>query len=163
MLTHFISPGQCARCRLCCNFQRSFAWETPALTPDLVQIMRQRNVVLRQRADGSTTFSLCFPDDAPEDYCAICPVLDPSSGCILSREQRPLECRLWPLRLMRSPSGQLCVALYSACPALTPATREQITAYAAGGLRHTLLRLANEQPLSIRSFNSAYTVLFYLD
>lgn len=102
MLTHLLRAQDCAACRLCCHFQRSSAWETPAIEPELVARYRELNPPppLMERADGSITFALRFPpDDAAVE--APCPMLDASSGCTLPREQRPFECRLWPLRLMR--------------------------------------------------------------
>lgn len=102
MLTHLLRAQDCAACRLCCHFQRSSAWETPAIEPELVALYRELNPPppLMERADGSITFALRFPpDDASAE--APCPMLDASSGCTLPREQRPFECRLWPLRLMR--------------------------------------------------------------
>ena len=102
MLTHLLRAQDCAACRLCCHFQRSSAWETPAIEPELVALYRELNPPppLMERVDGSITFALRFPpDDASAE--APCPMLDASSGCTLPREQRPFECRLWPLRLMR--------------------------------------------------------------
>lgn len=160
MLTHFISAEQCAACRLCCNFRRSSAWETPSLTPELADHLRSRGLLLCSRPDGSTTFELHFPKEATENFCAKCPALHPGSGCTLPRELRPIECRLWPLRLMRTQSGTLVLGLYDACPALSPTVRRQITQAATGNLLPTLLRIADEQPHTVRPFDSAYSMIW---
>ena len=160
MLTHLISAAQCASCRLCCNFRRTSAWETPALTPDLAGRLRARGIPLRTREDGSTTFALHFPDDAPENFCANCPALDPTTGYTLPRSARPIECRLWPLRLMRAPSGGLALGLYDACPAVSPVVREQIIREATGALLPELRRIANEQPRTIRPIHPAYSIIW---
>lgn len=160
MLTHLISADRCATCRLCCNFRRSSAWETPILTPELADLLRLRGLPLRSRSDGSITFSLHFPEHAPESFCANCPALNPDSGCTLPRELRPIECRLWPLRLMRISSGALVLGLYDACPALSPAVRKQMIREATGTLLPTLLRIADEQPGIVRPFHPAYSVIW---
>lgn len=106
MLTHLLHAQDCAACRLCCHFQRSSAWETPAIEPELVTLYREMNPPppLTTRADGSVSFALNFPPD-DEGAEAPCPMLDPASGCMLPRSERPFECRLWPLRLMRLSSS----------------------------------------------------------
>ncbi len=160
MLTHLISAEQCASCRLCCNFQRTSAWETPALAPGLVERLRAQGIPLCVREDGSTTFALHFPADAPENFCTNCPVLNPAIGCTLPRSSRPIECRLWPLRIMRTPSGALAFGLYDACPAVSPAVREQIIREATSILLPELRRIANEHPCTVRPIHPAYSIIW---
>ncbi len=160
MLTHLITAEQCASCRLCCNFHRSSAWETPALTPELAERLRSRGLPLDSRPDGSITFALRFPEDAPEDFCANCPALDSGFGCTLPRELRPVECRLWPLRLMHTPVGNLGLGLYDACPALSPEVREQVIRESTSAMLPALRRMANEQPCIVRPFHPAYSIIW---
>lgn len=161
MLTHLISAEQCAQCRLCCNFCRRSAWEAPALTFSLTQRLQSHGILICQRPDGSMTFALHFPENAPDDYCADCPMLDPGCGCTLPRETRPIECRLWPVRLMRSPSGRLCLGLYESCPAIaSPEVRFRIIRETTGPLLPELLRVADEQPCIVRPFDPAYAIIW---
>ncbi len=160
MVSHLIPPALCASCRLCCNFRRCSAWETPSLSPELVAHLRSHGVPVTHRADGTTSFALNFPEDAPADFAALCPVLDPHSGCALPREMRPTECRLWPLRLMRTPEGALCLGLYDACPALSPEVRAQLIREATGSMLPTLLSLARNQPYIVRDPNPAYSIVW---
>ncbi len=160
MVSHLIPPSVCASCRLCCNFRRCSAWESPSLSPDLTIHLQRDGVPLTQRTDGSTTFALHFPEDAPPEYAALCPVLDPSSGCRLPREIRPIECRLWPLRLMRSSEGTLCIGLYEACPALSQDIRTQLIREATGPMLPFLLNIAHSQPFIVRPTNSAYSIIW---
>ncbi len=163
MISHIIDPGQCASCRLCCQFSRASQWETPALTPELVDSLRAHAVPLSRREDGATTFALSYREDDAEDACSPCPVLDTNSGCTLERSRRPLECRIWPLRLMRTEEGVLCITLYRDCSALKdPAVRERLIREATGPLFPFLLRMAEQYPMMVRPLHPAYDVISYL-
>ena len=159
MLTHIFNPSACARCRLCCNFRPSSVWETPFLEEALCRTLQERGVPLCSRANGFRSIALSFQTDSPEET-SDCPLLDSSCGCTLPRELRPFECRVWPLRLMRTEEGELCIACYTACPALQEAgVMKKLAVYAAGTLLPVLLDYARRFPQSVRPFNPAYTVL----
>lgn len=161
MISHIITPEQCAACRLCCQFTRPSRWETPALTPAQVNSLRKRNIPLTRREDGSDTFALQYRKNATPDTCAPCPLLDPGAGCILPRKERPVECRIWPLRLMHTENGLLCIALYRDCPALrNKNTRENLIREATGPLLPFLQRLANEFPAAARPLHPAYDIVW---
>lgn len=159
MLTHIFTSDSCARCRLCCNFRPCSAWETPFLEESLCESLKNRGVALCSRPNGSQSFLLDFQTDSLEETVN-CPLLDPSSGCTLPRNQRPFECRVWPLRLMQE-DGALCIGCYTACPALAEnSVREKLVSTARGELLPILLDYARRFPQSIRSFNSAYEIIW---
>ncbi len=157
MLTSLLPPSACASCRLCCNFMPESVWESPALEPDCAERLRQMGLPLVHRPEGGETLELVFHAACPQQ-AALCPLLDVASGCRLPREQRPLECRLWPLRLMREESGRVVVACYRSCPGLASVSHEALVAFAEG-----LLLLFRERaaafPESIRPLHAHYAVL----
>ncbi len=162
MLTRIFNTDTCARCRLCCNFRPASAWETPFLEDSLCELLSARGVPLCTRPNGSRSFCLSFRTDSAEET-ADCPLLDPARGCTLPRAQRPFECRVWPLRLMRTEEGELCIGCYTACPALDESdTRERLYDYAVGELLPELLDYARRFPQSVRSYNPAYSVIMTL-
>lgn len=165
MLTAIFSPSQCASCKLCCNFHRSSAWETPFLEPELIRKLPELtsqlqlfHVELQKRPDGSSTFKLPFQTTSA-DETANCPMLDTGSGCRLPREQRPFECRIWPLRVMRLDSGATVLGCYDACPALDTATAGKLADYAHHTLRKTIIEHAKKFPQTIRPYDSHYRIL----
>ncbi len=161
MLTSLLPPSVCASCRLCCNFLPSSAWETPALEPACADHLRALGLPLVPRPEGGETIALNFAQNGPE-MAADCPLLDKSAGCRLPRSERPLECRLWPLRLMRDSSGRVVLACYSSCPGLAALPREDVLALAES-LRPLLVERARSYPASIRLLHPHYSVLFTLD
>ncbi len=166
MLTSLLPPATCAACRLCCNFCPSSTWETPALEPELAERLEEAGMPLveREGAEGTPkakTFRLEYATESPQE-CALCPLLDVSLGCTLPREERPFECRLWPLRLMQDEGGQLMLAYYAACPGLAAVSREQLLAL-VDSLRPALLAHAHRCPASVRPLHPNYTPLCTLD
>ena len=159
MLTRIFTPESCAHCRLCCNFHRRTAWETPALEPEAVQRLRARNVPLTKHDNGADTIALPFQTNDPEEV-ALCPLLDTTKGCTLPRGERPFECRIWPLRLMHDANGTLLIGCYESCPALTPPVREKLHAFATGELLPRLLDFARENPAAIRPLDPAYHIVW---
>ncbi|MBE6420385.1 MAG: hypothetical protein E7031_09680 [Akkermansiaceae bacterium] len=158
MLTDIFTPSDCAACKLCCNFHRSSAWETPCLEKELVYLLQEEGVALDQRTDGSTSFYLHFCTES-DDEIANCPMLDTTSGCTLPRELRPFECRIWPLRLMRQ-SSRLVIGLYKNCPALKGDALQRLVDFATGELLPTLLDYAKRHPKSVREVNPAYDIIW---
>ncbi len=160
MLTPILSPSACASCRLCCNFRPESRWELPALEHDCVARLRARNVCLVERPEGGETIAL--PEAAEGSQEATnCPLLDTSIGCTLPRAERPLECRLWPLRLMQDEAGNTLVTCYTACPALACQPHSVLRAFAES-LRPLFLERARSFPASIRPLHPGYTILFTL-
>lgn len=161
MLTGIFTPEDCAACKLCCNFRKCSAWETPSLEDELIYLLQEEAVPLYKRADGSTTFYLHFCTDS-EIETANCPMLNPDAGCTLPRELRPFECRIWPLRLMKRGSS-LVIGLYKNCPALKGDTFERLKQYATGDLLQELLHYAQRHPKSVRELDDAYTIIWQDD
>lgn len=158
MLTCVFSPTQCAQCKLCCNFHRSSAWETPALQDEQIFLLQEMCVPLEKRADGTTSFFLNFQSDSPDEV-ANCPMLNPSSGCMLPREQRPFECRIWPVRVMKKHST-LVVGIYEKCPALENGCFDNLKNLVLENLLSEILDYARRHPQAVREFDSAYRIIW---
>lgn len=158
MLTGIFSPQLCAQCKLCCNFHRSSAWETPALEPAQIFHMHELCVPLEERRDGTTSFYLHFHSN-DSDEVANCPLLDPNSGCMLPRDERPFECRIWPVRVMRE-SSTLVIGIYRACPAITEESFEKLKKHTLENLLPEILAYAKRNPRAVREFNTAYQIIW---
>ena len=158
MLTGIFSPSKCADCKLCCNFHRSSAWETPALNEAQIFLLNELCVPLEKRPDGTTSFFLNFCTDS-EDEIANCPMLDPNSGCTLPREDRPFECRIWPVRVMREHS-RLLIGIYRNCAALEGDAFEKLREFTLNELLPQILEYAHKNPRAVREFDTAYQIIW---
>lgn len=160
MLTQIFTPEKCATCKLCCNFERSSAWETPYLDDDTLTTLQRLNVPLCAKPDGSMGVALQFHSHHPQETCN-CPLLDPHKGCTLPREMRPFECRVWPLRMMYDEKGKICLACYKHCPALSePDKMNLLIQYAHETLLPLMRQYAHTYPKSIRPFHPRYYIIW---
>lgn len=159
MLTGIFTPTDCAVCKLCCNFHHSSAWETPALAEEQIFLLQELCVPLEKRADGTTSFYLHFETES-QDEVANCPMLNPSSGCMLPREQRPFECRIWPVRVMKQ-NSTLVVGIYEKCPALANGGFEKLKEHTLEKLLPQILDYARRHPRAVREFDSAYKIIWH--
>ncbi len=129
MLLDHIQTSDCASCQLCCHFAAESDWELQRLTTAEQNFFSRLGVALEERSPGDWTFVMDW-ETCPEGETLPCPFLEPQRGCRLSREDRPLECRVWPLRLMRT-EGNLHLTCYRDCAALNePARREAFYEFA---------------------------------
>lgn len=158
MLTGIFSPTLCSECKLCCNFHRNTAWETPSLQDEQIFLMHEMCIPLQKRSDGTTSFYLHFTSDSLDEVVN-CPLLDTCTGCIIPREQRPFECRIWPLRIMKKGRTKI-IGIYENCPALTGDNFEKLKNFALTELLPQILSFASRHPEIMRNFNSAYKIIW---
>lgn len=164
MLTDLLKPEDCAACRLCCHFHRESAWETPAIEPELVSAYRRLEPPppLQLRPDASVTFKLNF-EQLAADESAACPMLDFRRGCRLPRKERPTECRLWPLRLMRCTEAdggeRVVLGCYRNCPGVQRCGLDTMRSFAEEKLKALLLAHAQRLPQMIRPYDRHYEIL----
>ena len=150
-----LTKADCARCRLCCSFDRYDLWETPVITPELYRrvrdmfpeqafVHREDCYILRMEGDS----------DAPDAFQ--CPMLDPEKGCVLG-EEKPFDCRIWPLRVM-SLRGTLVITLSPACPTVRERPLGKIRA-AAEALAPEIFSYAERFPTAVRNYSADHVIL----
>ena len=114
----FINPHECHECKFCCSFRRQSLWETPVFDKGTAEQLAKKypGVKFVNVGDNSARYDLSgnYLTSNPEEE-AKCPFLDNESGCVLSAEEKPFDCKLWPLRLMSDENGQIVVALVPTC------------------------------------------------
>ncbi len=103
MLSKILSKETCAGCKFCCSFRRCSLWETPLFPEDTVKRLGGRFNMEQMdgRIYGRMDFSGKYATDNPEEEAA-CEYLDLNKGCTLSYEDKPFDCKIWPLRIMRT-------------------------------------------------------------
>jgi hypothetical protein len=117
LLSPILTAGQCAACKFCCSFAAFEAWETPLFSKENVQRISKTYGSFSVRKAGSSSYtldlSLWWKEHGEKEY-APCPFLDPQQGCILPEEEKPFDCKIWPLRVMRK-DGNLVIVLTPTC------------------------------------------------
>jgi Fe-S-cluster containining protein len=119
LLSPVLSAGQCASCKFCCTFAAFEAWETPLFSKDDVEYLTKKYGAFPVRKTGNNSYTLDLSGywkmHGEKEY-APCPFLDKEHGCILAEEEKPFDCKIWPLRIMRKEEEYVI--------ALTPTCRE---------------------------------------
>lgn len=158
MLKEVFTPAVCAQCRLCCSFWRADLWEAPFLPENLVERWRKEGKKIEERPNGGWGFCYEFATGDPEEI-VYCPALDRERGCTLPPEEKPFECSVWPLRVMRR-DGRLVIGLYRDCPGAAGGNAGKLAALARGKLLPLFLDHARRHPAAVRAFAPEYDVVW---
>lgn len=95
-------------------------------------------------------------DDAKEE--APCDFLDPDKGCMLSAQDKPFDCKIWPLRIMEK-DGKQVIALTPTCPTVNAVDREEMRTLVESGLGNTIFAYAKEHPYIVKEYKKGFPVL----
>ena len=158
MLSSILSKKQCANCKFCCSFRRQSLWETPLFPSEVVEKLSQPNEygVVGEFRDGQIVIDGYRTTDPEEEVP--CPFLDPQKGCILKGKDKPFDCSIWPLRVMRK-EGKLVVALTPTCPAIGAVPSVKLKELVQGGLGETLLEYAKAHPYIVKEYRDGFEVI----
>lgn len=161
MLSRILSKQDCARCRFCCSFRRTSLWETPIFTAENIEAIRiSHPEYLKELKISEKNGLLCATYDLSNKYKTenheeevYCPFLDPSSGCILSLEEKPFDCKIWPLRAIKLQDGRSCVALTPTCRVINSLDFEEVKSFVSDFLEKEILLYADRHPFLYKTIN----------
>lgn len=165
MLSRILSRKTCAACKFCCSFRRQSLWETPLFPPEVAEKMGRPNeygVVGKFAAtcDGDAC-RLVLENDYrtgdPEEEVP-CTFLDPQKGCILKSGDKPIDCSIWPLRIMDK-DGVLVIALTPTCPSIDATPRPELIELLQNGLAQTIFEYAEKHPYIVKEYREGFAIL----
>ena len=142
MLSKVLSKETCAKCRFCCSFRRCSLWETPLFPKNECEKLSKDNEYGTQ--------------DSEEE--AACDYLDEHKGCILSQEDKPFDCKIWPLRIMRK-GDRLVIALTPTCPSIGREPSEELKELVNNGLGEVIYNYAKENPFIIKEYKEGFPII----
>ena len=159
MLSRILSRETCAACKFCCSFRRQSLWETPLFPPEVVEKLSKPNEygVVGEFRDGQIVLGGYRTDDTEEEVP--CTFLDPHKGCILKPEDKPFDCSIWPLRIMRK-DGELVIALTPTCPSIGAVPSQALTELVKSGLGEKILEYAKEHPYIIKEYRAGFPIIY---
>ena len=162
MLGSVLSREDCANCRFCCSFRRKSLWETPLFDEETVSRLSARypDARFKKRGDAYTIdLDDCYTTDDPEEE-APCPFNH--GGCILGADEKPFDCSIWPLRVMRY-NGGLAICLTPTCPVISEKPPEVMRELAAGTVGDKTAEYAKLHPYMIKEYRDSFPVLRVLE
>lgn len=158
MLSQVLSKSTCAACKFCCSFRRQSLWETPLFPPEIAEKLSQPNEygVVGEFCDGQIIIGGYRTNDPEEEVP--CTFLNQQKGCILKGEDKPFDCSIWPLRVMRK-EGKLVIALTPTCHAIGPTASAELTELVKSGLGEKILEYAQAHPYIVKEYREGFPVL----
>jgi len=110
LLLPILTPDQCSGCKFCCSFAEFESWETPLFFSSEIKSLRQKFGDFPVKKVGSSytlDFSDFYETHGKKAY-APCPFLNSMTGCQLNDDEKPFDCKIWPLRIMRVQTAKVC-------------------------------------------------------
>ena len=110
MLSKVLDKNTCAKCKICCGFAKSDEWEIPYITKSQAKELERKGYKIKNNGKYYT-YDLEFVSDEVK----YCPYLDFKKGCLLSEDEKPFDCKIWPVRLMKK-NNEYFLAVADICP-----------------------------------------------
>ncbi len=155
MLKNILKSSDCASCRLCCVFDKYDIWETPVLDDELKNFVSERypETAFVKKGGG-----WIFRMNEAEDGLYYCPMLDPSSGCMLG-DGKPFDCRIWPYRIMTL-GGHRVISIASICPSMYKKPLSELCEeLEKDGLAEKIAAFADARPDIVKPYENGYPIL----
>lgn len=163
MLSKVLSKETCAKCRFCCSFRRCSLWETPLFPQNECEKLSKDNEygvksdfqMQGEYGQMKLLHKYCTQDSEEE---AACDYLDEHKGCILSQEDKPFDCKIWPLRIMRK-GDRLVIALTPTCHSIGREPSEELKELVNNGLGEVIYNYAKENPFIIKEYKEGFPII----
>lgn len=98
-----------------------------------------------------------YKTDNQEEEAA-CDYLDVHKGCILSDEDKPFDCKIWPLRIMKK-DDKLVIAFTPTCAALGKEPSVELKELVCGRLGDSIYEYARKHPFIIKDYKEGFPVI----
>ncbi|SOE57386.1 hypothetical protein SAMN05720781_1258 [Fibrobacter sp. UWT3] len=158
MLSRVLSRSSCAACKFCCSFRRQSLWETPLFPPEVAEKLSKPNEygVVGEFRNGQIVLGGYKTADPEEEVP--CTFLDPHKGCILKSEDKPFDCSIWPLRIMRK-DDELVIALTPTCPSIGAVPSQALVNLVQDGLGDKIFEYAKMHPEIIKEYREGFPII----
>ena len=154
MLKEILSPKTCAKCRLCCSFDRDDSWENPVISEKTAEIVKEqcKKGELLPYGEKSYRFALSFNNEG----LAYCPALT-EKGCSLDDNAKPFDCKIWPYRVMRK-GDKLVIVLSPVCESMTAMDFSKTKTFGEKIAKEIFMQ-AEENPDIIKEYIEGYPIV----
>lgn len=171
MISDVLTRETCKDCQFCCVFVRDSLWELPVFPKETYErIMAEDKTkaddleMVRVDDDGfharmklEDKYETDYPDETVP-----CLFLDENSGCTLKDEDKPLECKIWPLRVMDR-DGKLVVAFETICPGLGEEPSAELKKIVEEKIGEDIREYALKHPFIAKPYDERFPVLLELE
>lgn len=120
MLSKILEKSTCAACKFCCVFSRKALWEVPNFPLENLQELQKYAVTSPVFTEEKGALSLHleqFYKTNSEEETVSCNFLDEKCGCTLPNNLKPMQCKIWPFRIVKK-DGKNLLVFETTCTAL---------------------------------------------
>jgi len=159
MLSKILTAGDCAACRNCCVFHEESRWETPVISADIVDKIKEELHDEDSVVFYKDSFSLASVKrdiklkEGQEIYK--CVALDENKGCTLTGDKKPFDCSLWPLRVMEK-DNRVFVMIAKGCHSVDDTFLENVNTLLSEGLKERILLEMTKNPDIVKKYVDGY-------
>ena len=161
MLKKILSPSSCAKCRVCCVFDKEDIWEIPLVSDELLIYIKDNidSDVKFEKSGNENRLVMTFKDGEELTYC---PMLT-ENGCVL-KDHKPFDCRVWPFRVNRI-SDKLCAITVSpVCEYVSSLPLSKLTGFLfddseGESLAEIMFSYVKDHPDNIKPYIENYPIL----
>lgn len=159
MLKSVLSGETCGKCRNCCVFFSKSRWEMPSVPQEnadkIKKFLGSENAVENQNGIYKLKSVLRENMNVENSEEYKCPALDESKGCTLPDNLKPLECSMWPLRVMND-NGKIYIALAGGCHAVNEKFKSDVVKLLDDGLHSKIINILKNDKSMIRDYDTSY-------
>jgi hypothetical protein len=156
LLSTLLSRADCAECKICCSFDSYDLWETPVITDQLVDIISKKSPTNIRFTEINGVRLLRLKKEPGEDLY-FCSLLDAEKGCVLG-DDKPFECKIWPLRIMLLENSTRVITISPVCPVMFRKPISQLYELAKS-LSTEIFNHANISPEIVKPYIAGYPIL----
>lgn len=158
MLKNILSGSSCAKCRICCVFDKYDLWETPVVNEEVYNKVREKLPEVKFITKGENRLFRMEPEEVNGEELYYCPVLDKNTGCRLG-DEKPFDCRIWPYRIMEL-GGRLVISIASICPEMYKKPLNLLVEeLERNGLGDAIFAEAEKNPGIVKPYQEGYPIL----
>lgn len=161
MLSSVLKKEKCKECKNCCVFYSSSRWEMPEVSRDNADEIRRffkcedsvTEIDGKYKMNGVLRENIC---EKSEEYR--CPALDENKGCVLPSELKPIECSMWPVRVMND-NEKIYICLASSCHAADDNFKNDIISLLNCRLKKDIIEIVIKDKNVVKKYNKSYEKL----
>lgn len=165
MLSKILSKNDCKNCKFCCRFKRTSLWETPLFSIEEKNLVQKKFPYAKFKSISNDSFTIDLDNSyntSNPDEEAPCYFLNEAQGCILGKKEKPFDCSIWPLRLMKKDSS-LVIALTPTCTVINSIPIENLKQFVLENLAQEIFSQGETNPYIIKHYRQAFPIILTKD
>ncbi|MDO4219020.1 MAG: hypothetical protein Q4C78_03410 [Synergistaceae bacterium] len=132
MLSKILKKTTCASCKFCCVFSRKSLWEVPNFPIEKLEELKNYAVnppIFTKENDAlSLHLEQLYKTNSPDEVVP-CSFLDEKKGCTLPDDLKPMQCKIWPFRVIKK-DGKNLLVFETTCAALGNSLTSELCEFA---------------------------------